>query len=309
MLRQRKLAAGAALGALLFSASCSSNLVKSLSGLNALRQRLITKYGDQVTVNLSNSRYLHIVFVNSPLNYQDSGKRLVRAQETAIFISSIYEGINSIDEMWVSFLASERRFIFFHYNRGLDAFGFDRTGKSLDPPTSGNDPVNSFNTNQANDPRDPVARYIPQTNQTDISVTRIQLEGTINRGVALVPHFNVTGDARNLGTATPAPEFVVLDFASYADKPSFKESPRLEIYCDEALALKGTAQLVPSSESGIDETVGQFLTVRTSFKLFQRMATSKRVRILLGQKEFSLSPADINALARMTAYVPAASPQ
>lgn len=288
----------------LLTASCSSNLVKSLSGMNALRQHLIQKYGDQVNLNVHNSRYLNVAFINSQLNHQDRAKRIERAQDAARFVALNYDDIKSIEQVWISFVATETRYLIIHYTQGIDSFGFDRNGASLDAQTTRNDAVVFDESKKESDARAPVARYTQATNETDISITRIQLEGNIDRGVALVPHFTVSGDARIRGAATTPPDFVVFDFASYADKPFFQQNPPLEIYCDGRLALKGVAALVPTAASGVDETVGQFLSVQVSFKLLHRMANSRRVRIVLGQKQFELLPDDINALARMTAYVP-----
>src|ERR1700741_3234844 len=111
----------ALVGALIFSA-CSSGFIKSLAGLNALRQHLIEKYHEDVSVNLQNSRFLAIVFTNSALNQQDSAKRGQRAQETARFVTLNYEGIKGIDRIWIYFVASETRYIVFHYSTTIDAF-------------------------------------------------------------------------------------------------------------------------------------------------------------------------------------------
>lgn len=302
---QKDIIASVALGGVLLFTACSSDLVKSLSGLNSLRQKLTEKYGDQVTVNLQNSRYLQVVFVNSPLNNQDRPKRIERARETARFVALNYGDIKSVDAVWVSFLASETRFIVFHYSQGIDSFGFDRNGASLDAQSVRDGTLVYDESRHASDLRTPVARYNEQTNETDISVTRLQLEGDMNRGVVLVPHFTVSGDARQTGTALTPPDYVVLDFASYADKPVFPESPALEVYCDDRLALKGEASLIPARES-FNQPVAQFLSAHVSFKLLQRMGNSQRVRIVLGSRQFELLPDDIGALKQMTAYVPIA---
>jgi hypothetical protein len=305
MLFQRKsVAAAVAIGSAVLITACSSDLVKSLSGVNALRQKLIDKYGDQVTVNLHNSRYLQIVFVNSPLNKQDRPKRIERARETARFVAQNYEGIKSIDTVWISFLASETRFIVFHYTQGIDSFGFNHNGDSLDAQSVRDGTV--VDDESPSDLRAPVAQYDQRTNETDISITRIQLEGDMDRGVVLVPHFTVTGDARQSGTVKSRPDFVVFDFAVYADQPTFHDTPALEVYCDDRSVWKGEASLVPTRDSGFDGTVGQFLSVHVSFKLFEQMANSRRVRIGLGSKQFELLPEDISALKKMTAYVPIA---
>ena len=281
------------LGSALLTAACSSGLVKSLAGLNALRQQLVQKYHDDVGVHVQNSRFLSIVFNNSPLNQQDPAKRAQRAQETARFAALNYQGIKEIDRIWVYFVASETRFIVFHYSRSIDAFRFDKNGM---PISSGPD--------TREDIRAPVAKFNSSRNETDVSVTRLQLEGDMKHGIALVPHFTVPGDARQPGTPTTVPESVVLDFASYADKPVFSDNAKLEIHCDDRVALKGFARLLSGKESGDDATVPQFLSARISFRLFKRMAASRNVRITLGPKRFELVPDDISALEAMSAYVP-----
>jgi hypothetical protein len=295
--RWKKAAISLALVSVLIASACSSGLIKSLAGLNALRQHLIEKYHEDVRVNLQNSRFLSIVFTNSPLNQQDSAKRAQRASETARFVALNYEGIKEIDRIWIHFVAAETHFIVFHYSRSIDAFGFDKNGVAM--------PF-APNTEVAPDEEDllaPVARFNSSRNETDVSITRIQLDGDMNHGIALVPHFTVPGDARKSGTPTTAPESVVLDFASYADKPVFSDNAKLEIYCDDRLALDGIARLVSGKPSGKDQSVGQFLSVQISFKLFKRMAESRNVRIILGPKRFELLPDDIRALEAMSAYV------
>src|SRR5260221_8196237 len=87
----------------LLTSACSSGLVKSLAAVNAVRQQLIEKYHEDVSVNLQNSRLLSVVFTNSPLNQQDSAKRAQRAQETARFVALNFQAIKEIDRIWIYF--------------------------------------------------------------------------------------------------------------------------------------------------------------------------------------------------------------
>lgn len=274
----------------MLGSACSTGVIKTLSDLNAIRQHLIQKYHDEVGVNLTNSQFLNVAFVNSPLNKLDDAARAQRAHEAALFVSRNYEGIKSIQAIWVSFVATETHLIFFHRTDVLGAFGFDKDGRRI-----------GRGSETEEDLRAPVARFNDSRNETDISVTRIQLQGNMDEGVALVPHFTVTGDTRR-GLAPP-PEFVILDFASYSRQPVFTKNPELEIACDERPTVKGLAQLLPSSASGSDETIAQFLSVRVSFKSFLKMSSAQHVTIRLGSKRFVLKPDDINALAGMTARV------
>ncbi len=290
--RCKKSVVSLALISALITTACSNGLIKSLAGLNALRQLLIDKYHEDVGVNLQNSRFLSIVFNNSPLNQQDSAKRAQRAEETAKFVALNYQGIKEIDQVWIYFVASETRFIVVHYSSTIDAFSFDKNGAAM-----------TFAPTAREDLLTPIARFNSSRNETDVSITRIQLDGDINHGVALVPHFTVPGDARKSDMPTPAPESVVFDFASYADTPVFSDNAKLEIYCDDRLALSGMAPLISGKPSEKDQGVGQFLSVQISFKLFKRMAESRNVRIVLGPKRFELLPEDITALGAMSAYV------
>jgi hypothetical protein len=64
---------------------------------------------------------------------------------------------------------------------------------------------------------------------------------------------------------------------------------------------------MPAEASGAEETIAQFVTVRVSFKSFQRMAQARKVRINLGPKHFELGAGDIEALAGMAAHAGASA--
>jgi hypothetical protein len=125
----------------------------------------------------------------------------------------------------------------------------------------------------------------------------------MQKGIALVPHFLVAGDARPPGEKTPPPTEVDLDIASYSDKPLFEDNTSIEITCDGQMAANGRLRLRPSQESGTDMSIAQFLSARISFRVFRRMANARRVSIELGSKRFELMPDDIEALSRMASYV------
>jgi hypothetical protein len=277
-------------------AGCSSHLVKSLAAVNAIRQHLTEKYHDEVAVNFQNSRFLTVTFINSELNKQNPNKRWDRAEDAARFVARNFEEIRSVEQIWIAFAETESKYVIIHYTRVIGSYGFDRNGVALG--------LNSG----SEDLRAPVVRYNASANQTDVSVTRIQLEGNMTKGVALVPHFQVTGDARQPGSDVPPPEFVVFDFASYSDTPQFSGNAPLQIDCDGRPAVKGFAQLMPSDQTGTNETIAQFLSVRMTFKTLNRIAHSRNVAITLGAKHFQLAPDDIEALARMTTYVAEAEP-
>jgi hypothetical protein len=283
-----------ALSPLLFAGACSSGLVKSLRDAARLRQQLIDKYHEQdVNVNLHNSRFLSIVFVNSPLNQKDNAERARRAQDTAAFVVANYPAINGIENIWVSFVESESHFIIYHYRKSFGYFVFDRNGVA----------VNSSRTVDE-DPRTPVVRFNAARNQTDISITRLQLEGDLNHGIALVPHFTITGNAQDTKSKLVAPDWVGFDFASYSDRKVFAGNPKLEIRGDDVLAFTGDAHLLAAQDSGSDGSTAQFLTAQIPFQQFSNIAKARDVRIKLGSKQFQLSAEDVNSLRAMRAYVP-----
>ena len=270
---------------------CSSHLMKSLAAVNAIRQHLTEKYHDEVAVNVQNSRFLTVTFINSELNKQNPNKRWDRAEDAARFVARNYEDIRSVEKIWIAFVETQSRYIVIHYSRVIGSYGFDRNGVALG--------LNS----DSEDLRAPVVRYNENADQTDVSITRIQLEGNMTKGVALVPHFQVSGDARQPGNDVSPPGYVIFDFASYSDTAQFSGNVPLQIDCDQHPLVKGFAQLMPSDQTGTNETIAQFLSVRMTFKALNRIAHSRNVAITLGPKHFQLAPDDIAALARMTTYV------
>jgi hypothetical protein len=275
----------------LSAAGCSSHLVKSLAAINALRQHLTERYHDEVAVNVQNSRFLTVSFINSELNKQNPNKRWDRAEDAARFVVRNYEEIRSVEQIRIAFVETQSGYIVINYSRIIGSYGFDRNGVALG--------LNSG----SEDLRAPVVRYNESADQTDVSITRIQLEGNMTKGVALVPHFQVNGDARQPGSDVPPPGYVIFDFASYSDTPQFSGNAPLQIDCDGRPLVKGFAQLMPGDQNGTNDTVAQFLSVRMTFKALNRIAHAHNVAITLGPKHFQLAPDDMEALARMTTYV------
>jgi hypothetical protein len=284
-------------GSCLLAGACVGGMLKSLRDLATLRQKLIDKYHEpDINVSTRNSRALLIVFVNSPLNQKQQLERARRAQETATFAVANYPGINRMESIVVSFIEAETHFFVYHYSRGLGFFVFDRTGTALH--ASGFESTSE----ESGDPRKPVARFSASRNETDVSITRLQLEGDMNQGIALVPHFTFKGSVGN--PSGVAPDWVVFDFASYADRKIFPTSARLDIRCDEVLVFSGGARLLSPEDSGSEGSPAQFLTAQIPFSQFSQIGKAKKVKIKLGSKNFDLSPEDIESLRAMSAYSP-----
>ncbi len=267
--RARKTLLTSVLCASLLASACSSGLIKSLRDLARLRQQLIDKYHEQdLNVNIQNSRYLSIVFINSPLNQQAPAVRAKRAQETARFVVSHYPAIREIRNIWIHFAVYETRLIIFHYSRNVEAFAFDNTGAETYPGPNG----------KADD-RTPVARFNAARNETDVSITRLQLEGDLNHGIAMVPHFTVAGNVQDSNSKLGVPSLAVPTFA-------------------------GDALLLTPQDSGSEGNTAQFLEAQIPMPQFAKMGSSREVKIKLGSRAFELSPEDINALRAMSDYAP-----
>jgi hypothetical protein len=124
----------------------------------------------------------------------------------------------------------------------------------------------------------------------------------MNHGIALVPHFTFRGSVSDPNRA--APEWVVFDFASYADSKVFPASARLDIQCDDEVAFTGDARLLSPEASGSEGSTAQFLTAQIPFAQFSKMGKAKKVTIKLGSKDFKLAPESIESLRAMSAYLP-----
>jgi len=171
------------------SSACSSGYVKRMTEVAKLRQDLMDRYEEkEVNVGLQNSVFLSIAFVNSEMNQKDSGKRAARAQEVAKFVVKTFPSIGNIKSLWIMFVASETRWIVFHYRRSLGHFIFNNRGELINT---------SNGIGSEENPLSPIVRFNPTSNETDISLTRVQLEGDLNDGIALVPHFTAAGNARS----------------------------------------------------------------------------------------------------------------
>src|SRR5882724_5367049 len=229
----------------LLALGCST--LKSLRNAARLRQQLIDRYHEpDINVLLRGDRYLVIAFVNSPLNNKDQIDRARRAQDAATFALKNFAVVNQINTVAVSFVASEGR-LFVRKTRSLGFFVFDKNGLALN--TSGT----------SEDPSRPVAHFNPARNETDVSITRLQLEGDLNHGIAMVPHFTVAGNVHDSNSKLGEPSLVVVDFASYADRKIFPENTKLEIRCDGVPAFSGDALLLTPQDSGSEGNTAQFL--------------------------------------------------
>jgi hypothetical protein len=268
--------------------------MKGLGDLHKLQQQLIEKYQEKnVSVRLQNSTYLAVTFINSPLNQQESTKREARAAQTAQFVVKNFAAIRELQAIWIIFMSSESRFVFFHSYRSLNAFGFNNRGESL------RQTVVTAPAAENENPLSPNVRFSTARNETDISLTRVQLNGDLNHGIALVPYYTAKGDARGPGKVAIAPRFGTFDFASYADRPLFSGDSKLEIICDGQIQYSGSAHLLSPKDSGSEGSTAQFLRTEIPFDQFVKIGAARKATIKLNGKPYDLSPEAIVAFRRL----------
>jgi hypothetical protein len=269
---------------------CGNGFVSSLADLARLRANLINEFHDSdVQVLIRNATVLSVTFVNSPLNDESSGPlRMERAQKTASFVQTHYAAIDRIERMWVSFVAAETHFFVFTYSRSVDAFPFDGRGTLM---TLSGQPLQSEGEDRAH------AVYNASRDETDVQITRLQLSGNLDEGLALAPHFILQGHVTDGHPAIP-PAKVVFDFASFASEKIFKKDVSFAIIGDSKTVFDGKA----SNSSKETEGGNEFLSVELSFDQFSEMTHAAKVVLRLGDTEYPLNASQLEQLRKMASY-------
>jgi hypothetical protein len=274
--------------------SCKE-LAVSLNEIAKLQQAIVKEYREPgVNVKLNNSTALTITFINSPLNDKSVDERAQRAQQTAEFVRLHYPSIAKIDQIWVSFIKQETRYLVVTYTQGLDFFGFDKNAFPLRQP-------NTAQVVKAAPDTFPTVVYSPALKQTDVSIVRLQLEGDLNNGVAVAPHFVVPGDVTGLRRSLVTPKSVGLDFASYSTSVRFPGETKLIVSVDDRVAYETTNQF--STSRMANGSFSEFLLIQVPYPAFRRIATGDKVTVRLGDKLYELSDDQRAGLREMTRYV------
>lgn len=275
------------------SFGCGKGLLNDLSQIAQLRNQLIKEFHEQnINVGLQNSAALNITFVNSPFNERPPEERARRAQETALFIKRHYAGIDRLERMSVSFLRNETRMFIINYTQEIDSFVFGKDASLVGAPYE-YDPQSAFKGEE-----DVHAIYNTSRNESEVRITRLQLEGDMDRGVMLSPHFIVRGDATTAGHAVGIPAAVVFNFASYAPEKIFNGDPPLRIVADGNTIFNDKARNLSSASAGGNE----FLVQGVPLAQFLKMTEAKTVVLGLGHKEYLLSDRQLRALRDMANY-------
>jgi len=288
MLPHQKLLAVILVSSLL-TASCLKDAVKSFGELQSLHNTLTQKFGDEITLHISDRRnggLLSVAFINSPLNERTRQERSQRAEETAQIIHAHYAGSTFVTTIYVMFLLRKTQFIVFNRMETVDDYGFEREGQQLRPATPywPAPPPDSEIT----------AGYSATDGGTDITASTFQLDGEPGGyGITVLPHFRLPGDARRK-KALP-PEEVSFFFASYSRKPRFGEAVPIEFIADGTPVMQRKEMF-----TGND---AQYCSVKVSYSVFRKMITAKEVVIKLGAREYPLTPKQLETLQKMDAYV------
>ena len=272
--------------------STAKELGKTLGDLTIVRAELINKFGDQdVNVrvnNFQNRTTLSVIYVNSSLNEKTTEERAKRAQETAEIVRQHYPSIKNISEIWVGFMRDTTRLVVFHWSEMIEVRGFDNEARALRDPGGA-----------LLDPTLPVVRYLPGQNKTDISSNGIQLEGTPEKGVTVVPHFSVAGNVNN--SRPSPPDEVLLDFAAFSDKPKFPNITKIVFVVDSKVVYRTEGQF-STSKIGTD-MYSEFLYLKVPTAVFLKMTSGNTLKIKLNEHEYTLTENQILQIQRMSDYL------
>ena len=271
----------------LLAAACTGATVKRLGPRQALHSELTKKFGDQVYVNVNDTKGSLIVsvsFINSALNEKTNEERFKRASEAAKVVKANYTQINKVDAIWVGFVRQRTRLLVFHHNEGLGYWPFDKDAQSLQSP--------EVTTSEMG--LEATANYHERRNESDVFGYGIQLEGQPGKdGVTLVPNFKTTGDVHV--KRGPPPKTVQFDFASYSAKPRFEQTVPITFVADDKPVLE--------TEGTFHGNEAQFCYLPVPYSAFRKMLAAKQVRIKLGASEYLLTPRQLALLQEMTRYV------
>jgi hypothetical protein len=271
--------------------------VKSLGELSKLQSDIIKEYKeDDVRVNLTNNTSLTVTFVNSALNSQESEQRQQRAARTASFVITHYPSVGKLQEIWVVLMLVKTRFVVVNYSETVGYFGFDKTGQPLRERDLDADvlPV------EAVDETRPTAAYNATLKRTEVIVRQMPLEGDLNNGFSVVPHFSVPGDASGVRRSTSFPESVSFDFLSFSEKSIFPGAPKFTFLTDGKVVFEASEQF---STSKVDEKFSEFATINIPYPTFRRMVSGRSLNLKIGERDYAFSSKQLAALREMTNYV------
>lgn len=267
---------------------------KSYMEVSRLQAAIVKQYREpEVHVNLQDTNALTVIFINSPLNKRDLEARRKRAEVTAVFVRNHSAGFEEIGEIWIGFVQQEADFIVVTQTQDFGFFGFDKDAKPLIGP--GN--VEGYDYQGIR----PSAVYSPSLKQTDVFITRLQLEGDLDEGIALAPHFKVAGDASNIRRSDSYPQSVSFDFASYSKESLFPGITKVSAVTDGRVVFETKGEFSTSKLPG--GNFSEFLLLPVPYPAFRKMVSGKNLILRLGTREYELAADELAALQEMTEFV------
>lgn len=280
----------------LLTTACGTKLAKSLLELQRLQSAVAREFSEpNVNVNVGNTGYLTVTFINSSLNEGSPDDRARRAERVAAFVKTNYSGIEQVVEIWVNFSRQHTRYIFIHFSESVDYFGFDRNAQ----PIVYGDPITGADTGPAR--RQASAVYSAASNQTEVRVSSLQLSGNLTQGLAVACFFTVPGDATGVRRSAVVPKAVTLEFGSYSEKSLFPGEPKIVLLADGKVAFETKAQF--STSKNQQGSFSEFLVLEVPYPAFRRLTAGKHVTLRLGDFEFELTEEQLAALREMTEYI------
>ena len=289
----RRLILASLLAVSVLTAGCVKDAVSTLGELQRVRTEINKKFGEDVNVHLAQgpSLILTITYINSSLNDKTPAERGQRAEQTAQLVKANYQKIQSVGEIWVVFIRRQTRFGFFHYSEGLDVYGFDKQGQRLALPNRTGNPSGSKSASAVSNEY----RYLEATNESDIVLNGLQLEGQPggNKGLVVLPHFKVSGNVKFQKAVPPAK--VSFDIASYSDKEEFEQVTPIAFIADGRTIIK--------TEGAFEGGNTQFCYLTVAYADFRRMIAAEQLTIKLGAKEYPLTPDQFAGLQNMIAVL------
>ena len=282
-------------GLVLCALATSCQTATSLGEIAKLRAAIVKEFIEPaVNVNLHNDRAITVTFINSRLNEKSPEERRKRAEATATFVRRQFASAGKIEEIWISFVRQKSSFIIVTQTESLDYFGFDNYGQ----------PISFYGDNAqrlTEDSLEVTVKYLPTTDETEVLISTLQLQGNMAQGVAVIPHFTVPGDATGLKRSPQLPKTVSFDFACYSPKSLFRGDTQIKFIADQKVVLETSGEF--SSTRGQDGTYSEFLLLKVSYLAFQLMTSGQTLTIVMDDQEYELSSEQLQALRKMTKYV------
>jgi hypothetical protein len=276
------------------SCTTAKDLSKTLTDLSRVRAEIMKRFGEEnVNVNANTfqgNTAILVHFINSPLNAKSAEVRTKRAQETAELIKQYYPSIKNVGEIWIAFARVTTRYLVFHWTEVLDVHGYDSEARPLSDRDNPPVPI---------DPSKPIVRYSANQNATDISSSGIQLDGSPENGVAVVPHFSVIGDVNRV-TPKP-PKEVSFDFASYSAQPRFPSLTRIVFITDNEISYQTEGEF--STSKLADGTFSEFLYLKVPAAAFIKITGGRTVKIKLEKHEYRLTEIQLLQMQRMSDFL------